>query len=466
MDDANKRVHQLIVDFGQDTGVTPEMVVNLRAAITSSPHLVDRMSKAAEEGHLLALRPQEASLGAGAAYHGSTKSISIPLDILAPEESRNASISNELTFRLGHEVQHGFNHARMRQGIEAAAAEMVAVAHSPGAEKDYTEAALQWQQARREDEASAHIEGWNVAISQLRHSGNDVTFQQMRDVYGKRASDFIERDEISGQFRPKSGLTFNDDLTLSATPENVETVAQQFYDSPSRGVGHTWAGYSNYDGASIISYAVQSHLQYARPGDELVLDFKRLGIEEKYVEINGLDFGRYAASSPEIRYVDISDGERREGIFDHTKDGPNQNQHVDNANQLNQQTQEPSGEIGFSHPRHPDHPLYRNVQRSMQDQLPEGAQVSEDRLAQLTLAAKEARFRPGEHIDAFVGETSVSLRGEHPTHLTQIDLTTPPPTAQQSAQLAGELDREQARQAEQYAQQQAAQQQNVPVMQH
>lgn len=466
MDDARQNLHRLIEAFGQDPHVTPEMAAHLRTTIESTPHLVERMNKAVEGEYLLAFRPQEASLGAGAAYHGSTKSISIPLSILVPETSGNEGASNELAFRLGHEVQHGFNHARMRQGIEAAAAEMVKVAQSSDTQKDYTDAALQWQQARREDEASAHIEGWNTAVSRLQHSGNDVTLQEMFVVFGKRASDFVERDEVSGQFRQKPGLAFNHDLTLSATPENIEAVAQQFYDSPSRGVGHTWAGYSNYDGASIISYAVQSHLQYAHPGDELVLDFKRLGIEEKYVEINGLDFGRHATSNPRIRYVDISNGERREGMFDHTKDGPNQNQHVDNVHQLNRPAQEPDNLILFSNPEHPDHSLFRNIQQAVQDQLPEGAQVSEDRLAQLTLAAKEARFRPDERMDAFVGETTVSLRGEHPSHLATVDLAAPVPPAHDSARKAADLDHEQARQAEQYVQQQAAKQQNAPVMQH
>lgn len=111
----------------------------------------------------------------------------------------------------------------------------------------------------------------------------------------------------------------------------------------------------------------------------------------------------------------------------------------------------------FSDPSHPDHALHLNVRQALYSQLPDGAVVSEDRLAQFTLAAKEARIRPDEMLDVRFNESSATLQGHHPAHGARVDLAAPPPTAQDSARQAAELDQQRQEQAQQ--RQLAAQQQ-------
>lgn len=95
--------------------------------------------------------------------------------------------------------------------------------------------------------------------------------------------------------------------------------------------------------------------------------------------------------------------------------------------------------------RHPDHVLYRNVQRELQAQLPDSAVVSEDRLAQLTAAARKARIGTHERIDLLIGDTAIVMQGQHPAHVARVDLSAMPvPSAQDSAQKMADMTREQA----------------------
>lgn len=114
---------------------------------------------------------------------------------------------------------------------------------------------------------------------------------------------------------------------------------------------------------------------------------------------------------------------------------------------------------------HPDHALYRNVQQALRAQLPDGAVVSEDRLAQLTTAAKEARIGTHERIDLLVGETLIVMWGQHPAHVAKVDLAAMPvPSAQDSAQKTADIVREQAEQMPSHRQ--PLDQQQAHALQH
>ena len=98
--------------------------------------------------------------------------------------------------------------------------------------------------------------------------------------------------------------------------------------------------------------------------------------------------------------------------------------------------------------RHPDHVLYRNVQRELQAQLPDSAVVSEDRLAQLTAAARQARIGTHERIELLISDTAIVMQGQHPAHVAKVDLSAMPvPSAQDSAQKMADMMREQTDQA-------------------
>jgi pimeloyl-ACP methyl ester carboxylesterase len=102
-------------------------------------------------------------------------------------------------------------------------------------------------------------------------------------------------------------------------------------------------------------------------------------------------------------------------------------------------------------PGHPDHALYAELKQA----LP--TSISEDRLAQITVAAKVGGVRAGQLDGIHIDEQSlqVFVSGKIPGNRCCVDLATPPPTAQETLQRSEAFDQQQA---QQLAQLQAEQQ--------
>lgn len=77
-------------------------------------------------------------------------------------------------------------------------------------------------------------------------------------------------------------------------------------------------------------------------------------------------------------------------------------------------------------------PLAQNVQRAFADRMPEGAGISDDRLAQFTAAATMARIGDQDPLRIDIGTDSVTIRGDHPAQVAHVDLTAPIPPAAES----------------------------------
>lgn len=83
-----------------------------------------------------------------------------------------------------------------------------------------------------------------------------------------------------------------------------------------------------------------------------------------------------------------------------------------------------------SHGNPADGALHRHVQQSLQAQLPPGATVAPERIAQLAEAARQAGIQPGERIRIAAGDDAhLTLQGEHPSHVARVDLRQQPPAA-------------------------------------
>ena len=104
-------------------------------------------------------------------------------------------------------------------------------------------------------------------------------------------------------------------------------------------------------------------------------------------------------------------------------------------------------------PGHPDHALYAELKQA----LPTA--ISEDRLAQITVAAKVGGVRAGQLDGIHIDEQSlqVFVSGKIPGNRCCVDLATPPPTAQETLQRSEAFDQQQAQQLAQFQ----AQQQSV-----
>jgi len=90
-------------------------------------------------------------------------------------------------------------------------------------------------------------------------------------------------------------------------------------------------------------------------------------------------------------------------------------------------------------------PTARDVAPALYDelrqQLPAG--VSDDRLAQVALAAKESGVRAGQVRHVLVENDTVYVAGRIPGMLAQVDLKTPAPPLQETLQRSAALDRQQ-----------------------
>lgn len=314
----------LMATFATRTDVTREHVDNLRAIINGSPVLVARFNEAVAQGHLRQLLPLT-SVGAGGEYDPSARAMHLPLAKLT-----TPSQVGEVTFVLGHELQHGFNAEEIRRAAATLAREVRDVARSPGPVHDYTPALAGMLAANRRDEASAEIAGWNAIVSAVKAKNPNPTLGDVYD-YGKadgRMKDFIVKsdDTLPATYTLKPNLTLNADMTMSPTPVNIEAMGQNYFDKagddarlgPSRN-----ADYTNYYAAHWIGYMAERERHFNPPvagvdPPRMTFDMTRLGLSEQLLEEKGIDLG--AGNTGQQVYYDSSHAPPTAHLFQHTVD--------------------------------------------------------------------------------------------------------------------------------------------------
>src|SRR5690606_35756713 len=237
----------IISTFGSRTGVKPDHVNNLQAVITSSPALIDQINDAVAQGHLQRIVPLT-NPNAGGEYNGASKEMRLPLTVLATPPPGQAFNSGEVAFVLGHELQHGFNHAATLQAYQDFTKD---AARAATTDHDYTDEIDKLISANRRDEAAAEIAGWNAVVSMVATSKQNPTLQDVFNAQPGRMSDFIDRSRTPPYaYRLKPNLALTQDLTMSPTPSNVEAMGRNYFDTKARalgcGVGRGQHGNSDY----------------------------------------------------------------------------------------------------------------------------------------------------------------------------------------------------------------------------
>ncbi|MBN7137637.1 hypothetical protein A7A76_23340 [Lysobacter enzymogenes] len=403
-------------EAGRQQAVTQGMLDNLQSSINSAPVLSQQIKAAATahpHPHLqnFAISPPEAGLGGS--YHGATKTMSLPASILQSDASGQID-RNNLTFTLGHEIQHGFNYASYVRSAADFDREVSRIAQDSNPVNDYTAAIGSRIQAARENEAKSHIGGWNALLSRQQENG-PVT---LADMYASsmRSRDFVEYDATTKQFSPKAGLTFNSDLTLSETPANVAAMGRLYFDKFPKGYPgvpvertstlgpHREADNINFSGMSAISRAITLDRTYAHPvngvAPQMHIDMRQLRLDERLIERLGLDIN----VRPEERqaYYDTSQSPPVLKHFDHTKSGPSLNQHVPLEPGVQPSEAASSGRAVPSSPGHPDHALYSqiagHVKQHDQTQGRTHAAASERLTASLLALAKDGGLARVDHV--------------------------------------------------------------------
>ncbi|WGT65067.1 hypothetical protein [Variovorax paradoxus] len=325
--------------------VTQEMVNNLQSTINGSPVLAQEMKKAVmppgpgQEAPLQHFAPLSGTV-AGGTYSGDTKTMSLP-----PSSLSGKFNSADMTFVLGHEVQHAFNHAAMAAASQSFNTETRQIAQSNSLAHDYTRPIGKLTQASREDEASAQIAGWNALLSQRQQINPMAGLSEMLGTGNFRVKDFVELGLTPNSAQARPGLTFNPDATLSQTPANIAAAGQYYFDKPPKGtpgvpenqttgIGfHGDSDYRNYYGAHAVGRAIDMERSHAQPinghAPNMQVDMSRLGLREDLMERNGITIGNNPGTPQP--YNDTSQLPPAPHHFDHTNTPvgmPNSHQHV------------------------------------------------------------------------------------------------------------------------------------------
>jgi hypothetical protein len=279
---------------------------NLRELLEKSPELKARILDSVAKGHLEKFKLLEAGANAGGSYDPSAKSIQLPLDELK-KAGKDKAAAAELVFVMGHEIQHSFNSTASDKATDAFVKDVGKISKGPGPH-DYTSAVKTLIQNYRDDEAGAHIGGFNAISSQVLKDNPKAGLKDLYNAHPGRMEDFIDRSGKAPTFTYalKPGLTIEADMTLKSSPENVKAMGKHYFDQPPSSTRIGAKGnqdYPNYYGEwalNVINDAEKQALADAKKlnpkatAPEVRLNLKEIGLDKSLID-TGL---KYSDTSP------------------------------------------------------------------------------------------------------------------------------------------------------------------------
>jgi hypothetical protein len=307
---AEPKLEKILSDFEKANDTKKDTPgKNLRELLEKSPDLKARILDSVARGHLEKFALLPAGANAGGTYNSDDKTIELPLAELK-KAGKDKSAAAELVFVMGHEIQHSFNSKVSDRAVEAFVKDVDKIVKGPGPH-DYTGAVRTLIQNYREDEASAHIGGFNAIASQVLKDNPKAGLRELYNAHPGRMEDFIERSGKAPKFsyalRP--GLTLEADMTLKDTPENVKAMGKHYFDQPPSSARLGAKGnqdYPNYYGEwalNVIADAEKKALAEAKKADpkavapEVQLDMKDLGLKKSLLD-TGLKFTDTSPKKP------------------------------------------------------------------------------------------------------------------------------------------------------------------------
>jgi hypothetical protein len=273
----------------------------LRDLITTSPALKQQLEDAVSKGELTEFKGLPPGTNAGGQYSGTT--MEIPIAKLNKAATDKAA-ANEVVFVLGHETRHGLNNPAEKVAGEAFNKSLESIAKVKGGKHDYTAAVEGYIQHYRDNEAQAHLSGWNALSSKLaKEKGANPTLQDMYDAAPGRMQDFIDRTGTAPKFSyaMKAGLTVDKDMQLPLDAANVKAMGGYYFDKPLSKGSLGAAGnqnYPNYYGDYALNRVQAYEKAYtehfkktdaAYTGAEVQVDLGKLGLS-KTVLTTGLTY--------------------------------------------------------------------------------------------------------------------------------------------------------------------------------
>ncbi|WDJ41356.1 XVIPCD domain-containing protein [Xanthomonas campestris] len=424
----------VVASFGQQPGVTREHLDNFNRVLNDSPELTRQINEAVQKKVLKGFAPLN-DPHAGGTYDPRDQEIHLPLAALVNDANGKHAAAGDLTFVLGHEIQHSLYSPTAALAREQFKTEAIKIARST---HDYTAAGEKVLASNRADEATAEIAGWNAIVSAAKSRNPNPTLEDVYLFADGRARDFVTRSGYPSVYTPKANLTFNSDLTLSPTAANVEAMGVNYFDKSVKDtrIGHAGqSDYVNHYGPWVVGTAAiyERHYNKSKPGEPeqpMILDMQRLGFKEEILEHNGVDLGSDTRPMP---YLDSSTQPLTPGLFQHSKDT---HLHVSpiSAQALEQelrgrdpQSPGPSAQLFPSDPGHADHSLYQQIRNGVQKldaQHGREWDASSQRMtASLLALAKEEGLSRVDHV--VLNNPTAQLAGGEKVFIVQGALTDP-----------------------------------------
>lgn len=210
-------LQSMLTQFANEPGVTIDASANLLATVNGSPVLIDQLNAAIAAGHLQKFALLPPNVSAGGTYDGNNKVMNLPLASMSSDSNGNFSSGKlaDLTFVVGHEVQHGFNHQAKNQAYIDFNNDAKQIAQSPALQHDYTAPIATLINANRTDEAKAEIAGWNTLVSSIQQTNPNPSLTDIYIANPGRIRDFIDIQPTNAAgniaYTLKPGFTLNSD---------------------------------------------------------------------------------------------------------------------------------------------------------------------------------------------------------------------------------------------------------------
>lgn len=176
MAELSAQAQKIFSEFGSEPDVTADQARNLLSIVNASPALVDQVNAAVAKGHVARIVPLT-NPNAGGEYDAQNHAIRLPLARLTPvSPGQLPSTTNmgEVTYALGHELQHGFNAEATKRALKQFDSDVGNISRGSGV-RDYTEPLATLLAQNRRDEAGAQIAGWNAVVSRVLASKPNAT---------------------------------------------------------------------------------------------------------------------------------------------------------------------------------------------------------------------------------------------------------------------------------------------------
>ena len=98
----------LVTAFGARPDVNADQLTNFRAAVNASPSIIQQLNSAVASGQLTEIRPLPLGTNVGGQFVPGASAMEVPLQIMTTPSGGRFNPA-ELTYVLGHEVQHSIN---------------------------------------------------------------------------------------------------------------------------------------------------------------------------------------------------------------------------------------------------------------------------------------------------------------------------------------------------------------------